>query len=52
VLAAAIIAEHPDGSLIHFDWLGYIVIMTSIVSMIAMYFVQKSLAQRMGKRVV
>ena len=48
VLAAAIIAQAPDGSLIHFDRLGYIVVTTSIVSLIAMYFVQKSVARRTG----
>jgi predicted MFS family arabinose efflux permease len=52
VLAAAIIAENPDGSLLHFDRLGYIVVTTSIVSLIAMYFVQKSVARRAGKDVV
>jgi len=52
VLAAAIIAENPDGSLVHFDRLGYIVVLTSIVSVIAMYFVQKSVARRAGKDVV
>jgi predicted MFS family arabinose efflux permease len=52
VLAAAIIAENPDGSLMHFDWLGYILVTTSIVLVIAMYFVQKSVARRTGKGVV
>ena len=52
VLAAAIIAQNPDGSLRHFDWLGYIVVATSIVSLIAMYFVQKPIAMRAGKSVV
>jgi predicted MFS family arabinose efflux permease len=48
-LAAAIIAENREGSLIHFDWLGYILVATSIVSVIAMYFVQKSVAERRGE---
>jgi hypothetical protein len=52
LLAAAIIAQEPDGSLIHFDRLGYIVVTTSIVLMIAMYFVEKSAARRTGKGVV
>ena len=52
VLAAAVIAENPDGSLRHFDVLGYIVVATSIASLIAMYFVQKSVANRAGKQVV
>ena len=52
VLAAAIIAEKPDGTLVHFDQLGYIVVATSIVSVFAMYFVQQSVAKRSGRRVV
>src|SRR5882757_737555 len=52
VLAAAIIAENPDGTLRHFDRLGYIVVATSIVSLIAMYFVQKSVATQAGRQVV
>ena len=52
VLAAAIIAQNPDGSLQHFDWLGYVVVTTSIVSLIVMYFVQKPIAKRAGKRFV
>jgi predicted MFS family arabinose efflux permease len=52
VLAAAIIAQNADGSLLHFDRLGYIVVATSLVSLTLMYFVQKSVAQRAGKPVV
>jgi predicted MFS family arabinose efflux permease len=52
VLAAAIIAQDADGTLRHFDWLGYIVVATSIASLIAMYFVQKSVAARSGKQIV
>ncbi|MEH2564613.1 MFS transporter [Bradyrhizobium sp. AZCC 2289] len=52
VFAAAIIAQNPDGSLRHFDWLGYIVVATSIVSLITMYFVQKPIAKRTGRRSV
>jgi predicted MFS family arabinose efflux permease len=52
VLAAAIIAENADGSLRHFDRLGYIVVATSIAALILMYFVQKSVAARSGERTV
>jgi predicted MFS family arabinose efflux permease len=51
VLAAAIIAQNADGSLRHFDRLGYIVVATSILSLITMYFVQKSVANQVGKPV-
>jgi len=52
VLAAAIIAENADGSLRHFDWLGYIVVATASVSLVGMYFVQRSVAHRAGRRFV
>jgi predicted MFS family arabinose efflux permease len=52
VLAAAIIAENADGSLRHFDRLGYIVVTTSILSLIAMYFVQRQVARKAGTTVV
>jgi predicted MFS family arabinose efflux permease len=52
VLAAAIIAQNADGTLRHFDWLGYIVVATALVSLTAMYFVQKSVAARAGKQMV
>jgi predicted MFS family arabinose efflux permease len=52
VLAAAIIAQNTDGSLRHFDWLGYVVVATSLASLALMYFVQKSVANRAGKPMV
>src|ERR1700753_1270257 len=33
VLAAAVIAQNADGTLRHFDWLGYIVVATALVSL-------------------
>nr|WP_247530405.1 hypothetical protein [Bradyrhizobium sp. 199] len=52
VLAGAIIAQGSDGSLIHFDRIGYVVVTTTIVTLVMMYFVQKAVAERAGKRVV
>jgi predicted MFS family arabinose efflux permease len=52
VLAAAIIAENADGSLRHFDRVGYVVVATTLISVIAMYFVQKSVARQTGDRTV
>jgi predicted MFS family arabinose efflux permease len=52
VFAAAIIAQQPDGSLLHFERIGYVVVTTTIVTMVAMYFVQKEVADRAGRRVV
>jgi predicted MFS family arabinose efflux permease len=50
VFAAAIIAQNADGSLLHFDWLGYIVVATAIISLTVMYFVQKPIAKQLGQR--
>ena len=52
VPAAAIIAQSPDGALLHFDRIGYVVVTTTIVTLVMMYFVQKAVAERMGKQVV
>ena len=52
VLAAAIIAQQPDGSLLQFDRIGYVVVASAIVSLVAMYFVQKAVAERTGRRMV
>jgi predicted MFS family arabinose efflux permease len=51
-LAAAVIAQNDDGSLRHFDRLGFIVIATSMVALVAMYFVQKQVARKAGKAMV
>ncbi|UWU92659.1 MFS transporter [Bradyrhizobium sp. CB1015] len=52
VLAGAIIAQGADGALLHFDWIGYVVVTTTIVTLVMMYFVQKAVAERTGKKVV
>jgi predicted MFS family arabinose efflux permease len=52
VFAAAIIAQNADGSLRHFDRLGYVVVGTSLVALVAMYFVQKQAARKAGEAVV
>lgn len=52
VLAAAIIAQNADGSLRYFDRLGYVVVATSLLSLTAMYFVQRQVAKQTGEVVV
>jgi predicted MFS family arabinose efflux permease len=52
VLAAAIITQNPDGSLSHFDRIGYVVVGTSLVALTAMYFVQRQVARKVGKAIV
>jgi hypothetical protein len=48
VFAAAIIAQNADGSLRHFDRLGYVVVGTSLVALVAMYFVQRQVARKVA----
>jgi predicted MFS family arabinose efflux permease len=52
VLAGAIIVQNADGSLRHFDRVGYVVVATTLISLVAMYFVQKSVANQTGNRTV
>jgi predicted MFS family arabinose efflux permease len=52
VLAAAIITQNADGSLGHFDRIGYVVVGTSLLALTAMYFVQKQVARKVGQAVV
>ena len=52
VFAAAIIAENADGTLRHFDRLGYIVVATGLTALLAMYFVQRQVAHRVGQTAV
>ncbi|MFK4386744.1 MFS transporter [Bradyrhizobium sp. USDA 223] len=52
VLASAIIAQGADGALLHFDRIGYVVVTTTIVTLVMMYFVQRAVAERTGKQVV
>jgi predicted MFS family arabinose efflux permease len=52
VFAAAIIAQNADGSLRHFDRLGYVVVGTSLVALVAMYFVQRQVARKVAAAVV
>jgi len=52
VLAASIIAQNADGSLRHFNHLGYVVVCTALVALMAMYFVHKQVAAKAGKPAV
>ena len=44
--------ENADGSLSHFDRIGYVVVGTSLLALCAMYFVQRQIARVAGKAVV
>lgn len=52
VLAATLVAQNADGSLRHFDRLGFVVVTTALLSLIVMYLVQRPIAAKAGRRVV
>jgi hypothetical protein len=45
-IAGAVIVQNADGSLSHFNWLGYIVMAIALVSLTLMYFVHKQVPER------
>jgi predicted MFS family arabinose efflux permease len=52
VFAAAIIAQNADGSLRHFDRLGFVVVGTAIAALVMMFFVQRQIARKTGAAAV
>ncbi|HEX4411397.1 MAG TPA: MFS transporter [Xanthobacteraceae bacterium] len=45
VVAGMLVVQAPDGSLKHFDWLGYVVVATTLLSLYLMYFIQRAVTQ-------
>jgi predicted MFS family arabinose efflux permease len=45
IIAGAVVVQSPAGDLLHFDWLGYIVIATTLLSLGLMYFIQRAVAE-------
>jgi len=50
-IAGWVIVEQPNGTLNHFNWLGYIVMAILLVSVTLMYFLHKSVPERSGPHV-
>ena len=44
-VAGAVIVEVADGTILHFNWLGYIVMCTTLASLALMYFVNKQVPE-------
>jgi predicted MFS family arabinose efflux permease len=44
-LAGLVIVQAPGGALEHFDWVGYIVMAISLVSLVLMYFLHKQVPE-------
>jgi predicted MFS family arabinose efflux permease len=51
-IAGAVIVQHGEGPLQHFNWLGYIVMAILLVSVSLMYFLHKSVPEhvRLGRK--
>ena len=45
VVAGMVVMQAPDGSLEHFDWLGYVIVATTLLSLWLMYFIQRAVAK-------
>jgi predicted MFS family arabinose efflux permease len=45
VIAGLVVAQSPSGELRHFDVLGYIVICTTLASLVLMYFINKAVGE-------
>ncbi|HKD46922.1 MAG TPA: MFS transporter [Rhizomicrobium sp.] len=45
-IAGAVIVQQPGGPLKHFNWLGYIVMAVSLVALVLMYFLHKTVPER------
>jgi predicted MFS family arabinose efflux permease len=45
VVAGMVVVQAADGSLEHFDWLGYVIVATTLLSLWLMYFIQRAVAQ-------
>jgi predicted MFS family arabinose efflux permease len=48
VLAGLVVAQAPNGDLQHFDVLGFVVIGTTLMSLVLMYFIQRAVLQPPG----
>ena len=48
-VAGAVILEAADGTILHFNWLGYIVVCTTLASLALMYFVHKQVPEPAGR---
>lgn len=49
LIAGAVIVQEPSGHLLHFGWLGYIVIGAAMTSVVLMYFVHKRVPERAAR---
>ena len=47
--AGLIIVQAPGGQLRHFDWIGYIVMTTALISLLLMYLIHKRVPERPGR---
>jgi predicted MFS family arabinose efflux permease len=49
LVAGAVIVQEPSGHLLRFGWLGYIVIGTTLTSLVLMYFIHRRVPERTAR---
>jgi len=46
ILAGYIVVLKPDGSLEHFEVVGYVMLVTVLITVVMMYFINRSVSQQ------
>jgi MFS family permease len=49
VIAGFIVVEAPSGELVHFDVLGYVLVCTTAITLVMMYFIDRKMAGEHAK---
>jgi hypothetical protein len=47
--AGLIVVQSATGQLQHFNWLGYVVMASALLALILMYFIHKSVPERLAR---
>src|ERR1700734_2647702 len=50
VLSGMIVLEGADGALLHFDRVGYVLVITTLLTLSMMYFINRKIAQEQPAR--
>jgi predicted MFS family arabinose efflux permease len=49
MIAGMIIVQGSSGQLQHFNWLGYIVMITAVIGLVLMYFIHRAVPERLAR---
>jgi predicted MFS family arabinose efflux permease len=50
LVSGLVVVERPDGTLLHFDTLGYVLVVTTLITLTMMYFIDRKLSGRQPTR--